>query len=52
MIGSVIKSKLATLYELETIYSLEDLYNLYEIIIIGIANEQKMVEKMKERRKR
>ena len=52
MIGSVINSRLATLYELETVYCFEDLFNLYEIIIIKIANEQKVAKKIKERRKR
>lgn len=52
MIGTVINSRLATLYELETVYSLEDLYNLYEIIIIKVANEQKMMEKAKERHRK
>lgn len=52
MIGSVVNSKLATLHELQTVYGLEDLYNLYEIIIIKVANEQKMLEKAKERRRR
>lgn len=50
MIGSVVNSRLATLYELETIYGIEDLYNLYEIIIIKVANEQKMMDKAQERR--
>jgi len=52
MIGSVVNSKLATLHELQTVYGLEDLYNLYEIIIIKVANEQKVLEKAKERRRR
>jgi len=52
IIGSVINSRLATLHELETVYSLEDLYNLYEILIIKTANEQKMIEKARERRGR
>ena len=52
MIGSIISSKLATLYELDTVYGLEDLFNLYEIVIIRVANEQKAMEKAKERRKK
>ena len=51
MIGSVVNSRLATLYELQTVYGLEDLYNLYEIILVKVANEQKMVEKAKEKRR-
>jgi len=52
MIGAVVNSKLATLHELETVYGLEDLYNLYEIVIIEVANKQKMVKKAQERRKK
>ena len=52
MIGAVVNSRLATLHELETVYGLEDLYNLYEIIIIKVANEQKMAKKARERRKK
>ena len=51
MIGAVVNSKLATLHELETVYGLEGLYNLYEIILIKVANEQKMIEKAKEKRR-
>lgn len=50
LIASVVNSRLATLNELQTIYGLEDLYNLYEIVIIRIANQQKMYKKAKERR--
>lgn len=52
MIGAIISSKLATLYELDTVYGLEDLFNLYEIVIIKVANEQKAIDKAKERRKK
>jgi len=52
MIGSVINSKLATLYELDTVYGTEDLFDLYEVIIIKIANEQKIMDRAKEKRKR
>jgi len=51
MIGAVVNSRLATLYELETVYGLEDLFNLYEIIIIKVANEQKQIEEAQQRRK-
>lgn len=50
LIASVVNSRLATLNELQTIYSLEDLYNLYEIVIIKIANQQKMYKKAREKR--
>ena len=52
MIGSVVNSKLATLYELQSIYGTEDLFDLYEIIIIKIANEQKVMDRIKEKRKK
>lgn len=44
MIGSVINSKLATLYELQTIYGTEDLFDLHEVIIIKVANEQNAIK--------
>ena len=50
LIGSVVNTKLATLYELQTVYSLEDLYDLYEVAIIKIANEQKMLREAKQKR--
>ena len=52
LIGSVVSTKLATLYELQTVYGLEDLYDLYEIAIIKMANEQKMVRDAKQKRGR
>ena len=52
MIGAVVNSRLATLHELETVYGLEDLCNLYEIIIIKVANEQKMYEDARKKRGR
>jgi len=51
MIGAVVNSRLATLHELETVYGLEDLFNLYEIIIIKVANEQKMYDEAQQKRK-
>ena len=51
MIGAVVNSRLATLHELETVYGIEDLCNLYEIIIIKVANEQKMYEEAQQKRK-
>ncbi|MBO7712482.1 MAG: hypothetical protein J6S85_02865 [Methanobrevibacter sp.] len=51
MIGAVVNSRLATLHELETVYGLEDLCNLYEIIIIKVANEQKMYDEAQKNRK-
>lgn len=50
LIASVVNSRLATLNELQTIYGLEDLYDLYEIVIIKIANQQKMNKKAREKR--
>lgn len=52
MIGSVVNSKLATLYELQTVYSTEDLFDLFEVIIIKVANEQKSYENAMERRRK
>ena len=52
MIGAIVNSKLATLHELESVYGFEDLYNLYEIIIIKVANEQKIADDIKNKRKR
>ena len=51
MVGVVVDSKLATLYELQTIYNLEDLYDLYEIIVVKIANEQKKLDEAEQKRK-
>lgn len=51
MIGAVVNSRLATLHELETVYGIEDLCNLYEIIIIKVANEQKMYDEAQQKRK-
>ena len=51
IIGTVIKSKLATLHELETVYGLEGLFDLYEIVLVKVANEQIMDDRAKERRK-
>lgn len=52
MIGSVVNSRLATLNELESVYGLEDLYNLYEILLIKTANEQILLKKAKEKRRK
>lgn len=52
MIGSVVNSKLASLYELQSIYGTEDLFDLYEVILIKIANEQKIMDRIREKRKR
>ena len=50
LIGSVVSAKLATLYELQTVYGLDDLYDLYEIAIIRVANEQKMIRDAQQKR--
>lgn len=50
LVGSVVNSKLASLYELQELYGLEDLYDLYEIAIIRVANEQKMLREAKQKR--
>ena len=52
MIGSVVNSKLASLYELQSIYGTEDLFDLNEVILIKIANEQKIMDRIREKRKR
>lgn len=47
MIGTVIRSKLATLYELQTIYGGEDLFDLYEVILVKSHNETIASERIK-----
>ena len=44
LVGVVISSKFATLFELETIYSYEDLLTFYEIIMVNSYNERKAFE--------
>lgn len=44
MIGTLIASRVATLYELQTVYSLEDAFDLYEAIAIPKYNEWKRYE--------
>ena len=39
IIGSIVNSKLATLYELQTVYGSEDLIDLYEVILVKLHNE-------------
>ena len=50
-IAVVVNNGLATLNELQTVYSYEDLYIFHEMLIIRIANEQKMVKKAQKRGK-
>ena len=44
IIGIVVTSKLATLYELQTVYSYEDLLDLYDIHLTNIYNDRKLME--------
>ena len=44
VIGVVVSSKLATLYELQTIYSYEDMLDLYEVYLVNNYNEAHMME--------
>lgn len=44
VIGVVVSSKLATLYELQTIYSYEDMLDLYEVYLVNNYNEARIVE--------
>lgn len=44
LVGVVISSKFATLYELETIYSYEDMLVFYEIILTNGYNEKKLYD--------
>lgn len=44
VVGVVVTSKLATLYELQTVYSYEDMLSLYEIHLTNIYNEKKAWE--------
>ncbi|MGU3662190.1 hypothetical protein [Methylobacterium fujisawaense] len=47
MIGTVIGSGKATLYELQTVYGVRDLYNMLEVITIDAHNAQVMALKEK-----
>lgn len=49
MIGMVVSSKYATLYELQTIYGTEDLFDLYEVILVKVNNENVIYEKRNKR---
>lgn len=42
LIGTLIASRVATLYELQTIYSLEDAMDMYEAIAVPKYNEWKI----------
>ena len=44
LIGVVVSSKFATLYELQTIYSYEDMIDMYEIVLVNNYNERKLME--------
>lgn len=41
LIGTLVSSRVATLYELQTIYSLEDAMDMYEAIAVPRYNEWK-----------
>lgn len=44
VVGVVVSSKLATLYELQTIYSYEDMMDMYEVHLVNSYNEARMWE--------
>jgi hypothetical protein len=44
LIGVVVSSGFATLYELQTVYSYEDMIDLYEITLVNNYNESKAME--------
>lgn len=48
-IGTVVGSKLATLYELQTVYGSEDLFDLYEVILVKLHNENVIFEKRRKK---
>lgn len=47
IIGAVINSRLATLYELQTVYGTDDLFDLYEVILVKLHNENVIYSKRK-----
>ncbi len=44
LIGVVVSSGFATLYELQTVYSYEDMIDLYEIVLVNNYNERRLTE--------
>ena len=44
LIGVVVSSGFATLYELQTVYSYEDMIDLYEIVLVNNYNERRLME--------
>ena len=44
IVGVVVSSKLATLYELQTVYSFEDMLDLYEVYLVNTYNERRVME--------
>lgn len=38
MIGTLISSRMATLFELDTVYSVHDAYDMLEVVIIDAYN--------------
>lgn len=49
IIGAVISSKLATLYEIQTIYGSEDLFDLYEVVLVKLHNENVVYNRRKKK---
>ena len=49
MIGAIVSSKLATLYELQTVYGLADALDLMEIITVNHHN-QRIIQKWQQSR--
>lgn len=49
MIGLIVSSKLATLYELQTVYGSEDLFDLYEVVLVKLHNENVIYESKRKR---
>ena len=44
IVGMVVSSKHATLYELQTVYGVRDLYNLAELVAVDAHNARALTE--------